>query len=63
MIPLSTENTSAGNPAMFQDLIRTGSPSISRSWKSWLQIICKSVHNCTHSLICCTRNGIVNGPK
>lgn len=62
-MPLSMENVSFGKPEMFQDLIKTGSPRISRNWKSWLQITFKSVQRFIHIASCWTRNGVVNGPK
>ena len=57
------ENASFGSPKIFQDLIKAGSPSISRSWKSEVQITSKLVHRSTHRIICWIRKGIVKGPK
>lgn len=51
MIPLSIENVSDGNPAMFQALIFTGSPKVFVREKSSEQGMSLVLHNNAHSLV------------
>lgn len=51
MIPLSTENMSDGNPAMFQALILTGSPKVFVREKSSEQGISLILHTDVHSFV------------
>ena len=63
IIPLSIENESFGKPCIIQDLINTGIPKMSRSWKSFVQTIFKLVQSSTQLLACFILYGVVNAPK
>jgi len=51
-MPLSTENMSEGNPAIFQALISTGSPKVVVKEKSSEQGMFFALHSNVHSLVC-----------
>lgn len=51
-MPLSIENVSEGNPAIFQALICTGSPKTFVKEKSSEQGMSFALQNNVHSLVC-----------